>query len=1079
MSLDALNQVDRLDLRGAKPLLLVDIDLGDATLHFAQRFFRYQYGSQSILYDPYIHEISGLGDTLEIFGSGSNSSGPSITLRNDPWDVYSKLIHLDFNKPFTGAIVSVYEILLVSDDETFSSDVRVLRWKGAVQRKEKVGRDFFTLACCPRILAKRNGYGQKKVTKELFPYADPNDVGSYINIPYGDLEFVPCKCIRSGAVDLLLHSVTTAQTTIELSGIAQIDWDTAGVVQIDDELIVYTGRILSDDRVTALTGCTRGAGGTNATTHNSATPVFQVLQQLIYIASQVPVKAITAVYVENVRQTDNYRAFTGQPGDEASGFEGMAVIVFTVRPVVKKQVNIDVEEEHDHASDTQSYTAAQTYTATSQGLHDHSTSAIVQYEAHPVGVTSAKNVTNGMSAGDGNPSTYAHLYSASEQSYCWWGFDGSGYGTVAKVEVNITMSVSGGNAYAAGILIPSGSSGTFKITSPGNIPWGGPFGVVTAGPGVDVLVFEIFAKYFYWPDIAASPATGVGSNSSTAANTASATATQATTSTILGGLSVADIVVGGEVTCDLLGATDDDLGTISGTPRLLLERPDLQIKHILVKRFGFSLSDIGASFANSAAFYANYSYKMAFLMHDVATDSAKFFAELAKQCRSVFYECAGKFELKVLPDSSPAPEIELRADELASLPEWDFTGTDEIANRTHVYYRRDYRGNTGNADTVVGISRDARAKGYIETLSLAQGSADLEEDILLSAVRIRSVATDVLAYWHNFRRVPRGSTSIDGAGRARLCGLGSFIGISDDTFGPVTLFVTQYFPDFGGLGKTRLSCVPLDDLVYPDDIAPVVTGFSLQARVEDTLSVVIIEFLANDNVGITGYYVSESTSTPDINAVGWSKSPQTLHDFASGGSKTLYGWARDAAGNISQRASATVSINIEAPRITFFEIPATYTENQIPITRFEATDNVGVTGYLVTLSADIPSLSDPGWSIAPPESRNVPASGSITLYAWARDAMGNISACASDSVTVTLPTGFGTVGFGEHYFGWSDAIPSAGFGFGFGISPFGQDDFGALTDYEYAISTYGADVLAAFGPDLEAFVNDTWPGYGF
>jgi len=74
----------------------------------------------------------------------------------------------------------------------------------------------------------------------------------------------------------------------------------------------------------------------------------------------------------------------------------------------------------------------------------------------------------------------------------------------------------------------------------------------------------------------------------------------------------------------------------------------------------------------------------------------------------------------------------------------------------------------------------------------------------------------------------------------------------------------------------------------------------------------------------------------------------------------------------------------------------------VPITTFTATDNVGVNGYLVTESATAPSASAAAWSLSAPVSYAFSTAGAKTLYAWAKDAAGNVSSSRSAAVTITL-----------------------------------------------------------------------------
>ena len=56
---------------------------------------------------------------------------------------------------------------------------------------------------------------------------------------------------------------------------------------------------------------------------------------------------------------------------------------------------------------------------------------------------------------------------------------------------------------------------------------------------------------------------------------------------------------------------------------------------------------------------------------------------------------------------------------------------------------------------------------------------------------------------------------------------------------------------------------------------------------------------------------------------------------------------------------------------------------------------------MVTESAAAPTASTPGWSANPPASYSCSTTGARTLYAWARDAAGNVSASRSASTTVS------------------------------------------------------------------------------
>ncbi len=106
-------------------------------------------------------------------------------------------------------------------------------------------------------------------------------------------------------------------------------------------------------------------------------------------------------------------------------------------------------------------------------------------------------------------------------------------------------------------------------------------------------------------------------------------------------------------------------------------------------------------------------------------------------------------------------------------------------------------------------------------------------------------------------------------------------------------------------------------------------------------------------------------------------------------------------------ASITSTGEATAPVVDSFTLPATYSSLTVPVLALTAHDNVAVTGYLITESATAPTAGEQGWSAVAPESYTfatipVGAPVSKTLYAWAKDASGNISAGLSAETTITI-----------------------------------------------------------------------------
>jgi hypothetical protein len=98
-------------------------------------------------------------------------------------------------------------------------------------------------------------------------------------------------------------------------------------------------------------------------------------------------------------------------------------------------------------------------------------------------------------------------------------------------------------------------------------------------------------------------------------------------------------------------------------------------------------------------------------------------------------------------------------------------------------------------------------------------------------------------------------------------------------------------------------------ITLPDTTPPTVTAFSMPATSTAT-TVVISSFAATDNVGVTGYQVTESATAPAANASGWSGTAPASFTFSGAGNKTAYAWAKDSAGNISVAKSSNVTITL-------------------------------------------------------------------------------------------------------------------------------------------------------------------------
>ena len=241
--------------------------------------------------------------------------------------------------------------------------------------------------------------------------------------------------------------------------------------------------------------------------------------------------------------------------------------------------------------------------------------------------------------------------------------------------------------------------------------------------------------------------------------------------------------------------------------------------------------------------------------------------------------------------------------------------------------------------------------------------------------------------------------------------------------GTYTLLAKAY-DAAGNVAQSGAVSVLVGGTATTDATPPLVTTFTMPATA--TSLTVPVTLTATDAVGVTGYRISESSSAPLAGSTGWLATKPTSFTFAGSGARTAYAWAKDAAGNVSAVASAKVTITLAsatdatAPVVTAFTMPATAKSFTVPITTFTASDNVGVTGYLVTQSYTRPTAGAAGWSATRPLKFTFSSTGVRTAYAWTKDAAGNVSAYKSAKVIVdgTAPkiTSYSPTG-GTYYLG--------------------------------------------------------------
>lgn len=645
-------------------------------------------------------EISDL--QLKIINTTSPPFSDSFTSEDPPENV-------------TVELYQWFEGLAYSEKELF--------FKGVIRGQPKY--DLYT--CTITVQGNSKKYN-KLIGEDLiinaadFPNADPDDIGKMRNIGYGSLANVPCRAIKAGAVDTLRDDLDDSTNNFYVSGASKADFPSGTVVvQIDDEKIQGTYSQTNK----RFTSCTRGYDSTTAEAHNKGASAAEILTEYIYEALCHPAKSIGDVRVDDVKQTAGYTAYTGQSGDELAGYEATAVIKFTVLPVLKKQVNVEVDDGIG-VTDNISYVIGGT--TREEYPDDHG------------GAASCDDPTN---AYDGATSTFARVVGGTY----YWTFPSTSYGTIVKqyyevlcdgVEAAVAVRDEDGNdIFTPNSFDPpdEGSADRFRFTTT-DTGWDTGIRFDVDSAPARLRIFEIRKIVQYTPD-----ATKSGGASKTG------------TATLVGN-SVADTVIGKLIAVDLEAYQDDALGTYTGTPNALIERPDHIKKHIWCEILGAPSGDVDTTTFNAAGtFYSTNSYTFALLINKPILAEA-LLMKLAFQCRSRFFVTSyGKAKLIVREISKTSVHSILKNEIKENSVSIERSSFDDLLNYFNIHFNIDYT--TVNQQTGKSALQPADFKSvtpFQDASSISKyGQKEYNGDLFLfDAVRLSAMVTHVGNYYLDY-----------------------------------------------------------------------------------------------------------------------------------------------------------------------------------------------------------------------------------------------------------------------------------------------------------------------------------------
>ncbi|MCG6189072.1 LamG-like jellyroll fold domain-containing protein [Maribellus maritimus] len=211
---------------------------------------------------------------------------------------------------------------------------------------------------------------------------------------------------------------------------------------------------------------------------------------------------------------------------------------------------------------------------------------------------------------------------------------------------------------------------------------------------------------------------------------------------------------------------------------------------------------------------------------------------------------------------------------------------------------------------------------------------------------------------------------------------------------------------------------------------PEINGQSFEIKDELPAEGVVGQVLANDpdenqnlTFSIEGgnnenlFYIESSTgriySTKDI-SVAQDKTIELIVTATDDGTNPLSASAVVMIYILATKSDETgLILDVNPPSITSFTVQESINTLSIPVLTFEATDDNGVAGYLITETGLKPSATDSAWLSSAPDTFLASSAETSILYAWTKDQAGNISNSYSTQVEIDLNRSFSEYLFEE------------------------------------------------------------------
>jgi hypothetical protein len=624
-------------------------------------------------------------NTLDVDGRPATVEG--ITLRNDKPVAgrahLSDLIWTPYNASgytWGGARATLYQLFAGLDDAD-----KVSHGVFYLEEPTRITLTSLSVSMSDLSLLIEDRSLVTKITRADFALAPPASVGRSIPWPIGVLREVPTIPIVDGAASNLVDGVTIDATSLVLEDATY--FPTSGTGQCEDEQVTWTGKSGN-----TLTGLTRAANGTTASAHPDKETFFECRSGTSAYRFLVgegltdfPIKAVTNVKINklapSVTPTIQLADTTLAAGHSLAviSIDVSDVQLFHARPqsgTLPEATNLPL------ATDT---------TINSTG--DNTWNVDMTVQLAPINVPYQVDGT---------------VHRAVTMTYEVLG------GSFAIDETSELRRLDPGGAGWVTLLSPF----DFGATSPYSYEY-------DTGASIQSETFRLFLSgdaddyHFAWTitvyDLSGATVTLLGQAQG-----------------VSGGASTSEIVIG-QVTCDVEGLTDDDDGTLSGTPNALLEHPvDVTTLLLLNAWPNTTAGMLGASFAATRS--ALVGYEWAFLFD--GGSFADWRRQFGEQSRSQLYLDGGVWQLAYL-DEAPIADLMLDVardfdpDDEAPL---GLTERTEVRDALAVYSGREWAETGG-----------ALADQYRAMTSVGDGEAPY--DFPLSLVQDATTAAALGAFW--------------------------------------------------------------------------------------------------------------------------------------------------------------------------------------------------------------------------------------------------------------------------------------------------------------------------------------------